>query len=109
MADKTKTTYPFYVRKFINREKFESGAYIIASIERETTRWKNSAGEDKVNNYLYPTLHIADCSRVVSLDVHADNAKTRANVLFKLNTLIDTLTKFRDALVAEWEKDKEKK
>jgi hypothetical protein len=46
-------------------------------------------------------LEIADCVNEINLEFEVDTAERRTNALHKVDTLIDTLTRFRAALVAE--------
>jgi hypothetical protein len=48
-------------------------------------------------------LRIADCANVINLEFDVDSAELRENSLFKINTLLNALHRFRDGLVAEAE------
>jgi hypothetical protein len=48
-------------------------------------------------------LEIADCVNEINLEFEVNTAECRTNALHKVDTLIDTLTRFRAALVAEGE------
>jgi hypothetical protein len=46
-------------------------------------------------------LRIADCSNTITLEFSLETARHRENALFKTDTLITTLQRFREALAAE--------
>jgi hypothetical protein len=46
-------------------------------------------------------LKIADCINTINLEFSLETAQLRENALFKADTLIETLTSFREALAAE--------
>jgi hypothetical protein len=46
-------------------------------------------------------LRIADCVNVINLEFDVGSAELRQNSLFKINTLLNALHRFRDGLVAE--------
>src|SRR5919201_3719153 len=48
-------------------------------------------------------LRIADCVNVINLEFDVDSALLRENSMFKIDTLIDALQRFRDGLAAEAE------
>ena len=48
-------------------------------------------------------LEIADCTNAINLEFSVASAQLRENSLFKIDTLIDALQRFRDGLVAEVE------
>jgi hypothetical protein len=48
-------------------------------------------------------LRIADCVNVINLEFEVGSAELRENSLFKINTLLNALHRFRDGLVAEAE------
>jgi hypothetical protein len=48
-------------------------------------------------------LRIADCVNVINLEFDVGSAELRQNSLFKINTLLNALHRFRDGLVAEAE------
>ena len=83
----------YYTRHFLNRRGFHAGGYILAIVEDTSKR---------TNDRVWPTIELtlADCGRQISLDfdVHPGDL---ANSLHKIDVLVDTLTKFRAALVEE--------
>lgn len=80
---------PFYRRRFLNRRGHHAGAYVLAECEIET--WKDQVG-------LEAFVTIADCSRVVTLDLGGGTASEIRNALFKARTLRDTLVDMTAAL-----------
>jgi hypothetical protein len=48
-------------------------------------------------------LQIADCVNSINLEFSLDSAEFRENSLFKIDTLLDALQRFRDGLAAEAE------
>ena len=46
-------------------------------------------------------LRIADCVNVINLEFDVSSAPLRENSLYKINTLLNALHRFRDALAAE--------
>jgi hypothetical protein len=67
-------------------------SYILAEVE------SSDNGADKFANYL---LTIADCRRSIRLEFFLGTKENRRRSLKKINLLIDTLTRFRDALKRE--------
>ena len=48
-------------------------------------------------------LEIADCTKAINLEFSVDSAELRENSLFKIDTLIGALQRFRNGLAAEVE------
>jgi hypothetical protein len=48
-------------------------------------------------------VQIADCANTVNFEFSLDTAQLRENSLFKIDTLLDALRRFRDGLAAEAE------
>jgi hypothetical protein len=88
--------YRVRIRKFLNLQGFNAGAYILAEVE-------DSSASDDDRPYVDVNLTLADCSRSVSFDFDIGSAPARRNSLRKLNVMIDSLLEFREALVAEAE------
>ena len=67
-------------RSWLNPASSDSTGYVISGISKE-------------NNYSYGRLKIADCSRIVSLDIDVDDSKQRKQTIKKIsiiqNALID--------------------
>lgn len=93
-----RTQHTFYRRRFLNRPKFQSGAHVIAEVERQVYNG---------NVDYYHTLRISDCNRVVSFDLSDSSSAERRNALFKLDTLISTLEDFREAVIESFEEIEE--
>ena len=73
---------PFYRRRFLNRRGHHAGAFVLAECKVDT--WQDRAAVDAF-------LTIADCSRVVTLDLSGATTSDISNALFKARTLRDTL------------------
>ena len=83
----------YYTRRFLNKRGFHAGAYVLACVE-DTSKRREAR--------VWPTIELtlADCGRQISLDFSTDPTDL-ANSLHKVDVLVDTLTRFRAALVAE--------
>jgi len=84
----------------LNRHSHHSAAYVLAAVSEHTDRWRDKRGARHVSTWTSASLTIADCSRVISLDLDGGSASDRANTLHKLDVLIDTLTRLRAAAAA---------
>lgn len=89
--DRVMKGYRYYARKFLNKPGFHAGAYVLASV-----RTRGSL-----------ELVLSDCDRVVSFSLET-YGETYKNTLFKVDTLLQTLTEFRAAMVEQHEEDKNK-
>jgi hypothetical protein len=86
------------MNRVLNLRGHHSTAEIRAFVEDTTCRrWKRTPPEPKIR------LSISDCSHVIWLAFEVDSAERRTNSLHKVDTLIETLTRFRAALDAECE------
>lgn len=86
----------FERKEFLNLAGHNGMANVVAQIIGNTyTR------DDVEYRSAYCKLDFADCSRVVSMDIDLDDDYSRENALFKVDTLIDVLTEYRDALERE--------
>ena len=75
-----------------------TGAYVYAVVPDSST----CRDDDCDHRYCAdPILRFSDCGRVVSFDFEVDTADERRNSFHKLDVMIDSLTKFRDALALE--------
>ena len=83
----------YYTRRFLNRRGHHAGAYVLASVE-DTSRHPDDSTWTDVDFVL------SDCGRQIRLDFEADTANL-ANSLHKIDVLLETLTRFRAALVEE--------
>lgn len=83
----------FYARKWLNKPGHETAAFILAEVGRSDDRWLDT------------TLMIGDCDRKIQLNFTSawgsQREASHANNLFKIDTLIDVLTRFRGALADE--------
>ncbi len=84
-------------RALLNLPGHESTAAIVAEVEDSAT-WKRGTGYDIEPKIV---LQIANCDRSIAFTCDMENAREQANALHKVDTLIDTLTAFREALVLE--------
>ncbi len=89
----------FYTRRFLNKRGHHAGAYILASVE------DTSSEPDNEPTWADIEFTIADCGRQISLAFEARPGEFE-NSLHKIDLLVETLTKFRAALVAEGELEK---
>ncbi len=86
------------IRRFLNRPGHHAGAYVHAVVGDSSTCVEPDCTHDWCVDV---DLTIADCSRIVSLDFEIGTAAERRNSLHKVDTLIDALGQFREALVVE--------
>jgi hypothetical protein len=92
----------FERKEFLNLPGHNGMANVVASIV--TNRWGKPETDDDGNLLRRNTeyqLDFADCDRKVSMDIDDDDEYSRENALYKVDTLIDVLTEFRDALEKE--------
>lgn len=82
-------TKPFYRRRFLNRRGHHAGAYVIAECGTETYR-------DFPELVAY--LTIADCSRVVTLDLGGGTTAEISNSLRKAEQLRVVVEELCEAL-----------
>lgn len=78
------------IRKWLNPAGSSHSGYIVARVSND-------------DGYRYASLKIADCSRIINLSIDTDGKKERRASVRKLNILIDTLVKLRNAVEA-WDK-----
>jgi len=83
----------YYTRRFLNKRGHHSGGYILAFVEDTSKRRRETDWTDT-------EFTVADCGRQISLSFEVSPAEL-ANSLHKVDVLIDTLTRFRAALVEE--------
>jgi hypothetical protein len=87
-------------RLVLNRPRFDGGAYVRVFVE-------DTSGRKRRFRHRPPSprlrLRVADCAHEVNLDFSVDSAELRENSLFKIETLLGALDRFRDGLVAEAE------
>jgi hypothetical protein len=84
-----------YVR--LNRPGLYGDAYVRVFVEDTTARRRRRGADPQL------VLQIADCANVINLEFSLKTAQLRKNSLFKVNTLLGALHRFRDGLAAEAE------
>lgn len=92
-------------RALLNLPMHSSTAAIVAEVE-DTTGWAEGEvrGEPAKNRWgIEPgyVLQIANCDRSISFELEFETSAERANNLHKVDTMIETLTRFREALADE--------
>jgi hypothetical protein len=90
--DKKRSTFTLRLRSFLNPVSTGQTSYILAEVE------SSRGGEYKWGHYM---LTIADCRRRIQLEFFLGTKDARRLALKKINLLIDSLTRFRDALQKE--------
>jgi hypothetical protein len=81
----------------LNRPGYYAGAYVRVYVEDTSGRrqYCKRLPEPRVR------LQIADCTNVINLEFSLTSPGERENSLFKINTLIAALHRFRDGLDSE--------
>jgi len=94
LSEVTDMAITFRKRTFLNSASTDHDSYVHAVVE--------SSGE---GGYPWGTnmLTIADCRRIIQLEFFLGSKKAPRRSLAKINLLINTLTRFRDALAKESE------
>jgi hypothetical protein len=77
----------------LNRPGLYGDAFVRVFVE-ETTRHRRDRDPQVV-------LQIADCTHTINLEFSLTTAQLRENSLFKVDTLLGALHRFRDGLAAE--------
>jgi hypothetical protein len=90
--------YRCAVRRFLNRPGWHGRATIIAEVE-DTSRLHS----DELRYDDRPRVHlsITDCSNECSFEFDLADRRDQANSLYKVDTMIRTLERFRKALQTE--------
>lgn len=97
-----KTVKLYYKRKFLNKISYHAGAFILAKIEREI--WSRPDRKTKKKNTEIThniALDVADCSRIISLDLDLCTIRGAKNSIRKLDILIETMQGFREVFNKE--------
>ena len=82
----------------LNLPGFHADAYVRVFVEDTTFRkWRRRPPEPRIR------LRIADCSNEISLWFDVDSKPARENSLYKIDTLLGALQRFRAGLDAEAE------
>lgn len=97
----------FYVRKFLNRARYQSVGFILMDINPKVYMRKRKDKTPVEERSVDVTFTIGDCSRQISLDFwisDTDKKAQRGNDLAKITMLHDEIGKFKDAYIAasEW-------
>ena len=79
-------------RSWLNKEDTEGSASLITSIVK-------SEGEDTSWFDYDCALDIRDCQHTVSLSIHIDSEKELQNSLYKIDTIINDLSTYRNELI----------
>jgi hypothetical protein len=81
----------------LNRPEFDGGAQVRVFVEDTTHRSRRRRRPPSPRL----KLRISDCINQINLEFSVDSAAGRENSLYKIETLISTLERFRAALAAE--------
>jgi hypothetical protein len=82
----------------LNLAGHHANASVRVFVEDTTgRRWRRQPPQPKVR------LRISDCANEISLWFEVDSPERRENSMHKIDTLLGSLTRFRDALDAECE------
>jgi hypothetical protein len=84
-------------RARLNRDGFYGDAYVRVFVEDTSTRTRRR-GEPPSPRL---RLRIADCANTINLEFDVQSPELRDNSLFKIDTLLAALNRFRDGLAAE--------
>jgi hypothetical protein len=82
-----------YIR--LNRPGLYGDAFVRVFVE-DTSRLRRRKQRDPRTS-----LKIGDCANTIALEFSLEDATYRENSLYKIDTLIGALTRFRNALAAE--------
>ena len=80
----------------LNRPGLYGDAFVRVLVEDTTARRRRNCDPQLV-------LQIADCTNTINLEFSLETAQLRENSLFKADTLLGALHRFRDGLAAEAE------
>jgi hypothetical protein len=84
-------------RTRLNRPAFDGGAHVRVFVEDTSHRKLRRLPSPRLK------LRITDCVNQVNLEFSVDTAERRENSLYKIDTLITALERFRAGLAAESE------
>jgi hypothetical protein len=79
----------------LNRPGLYGDAFVRVLVEDSTARRRRRNRDPEL------VLQIADCANTINLEFSLETAQLRENSLFKIDTLLGALHRFRDGLVAE--------
>jgi len=80
----------------LNRPGLYGDAFVRVFVEDTTARRRRRRNGDP-----RLVLRIADCTNTINLEFSLETAQLRENSLFKVDTLLGALRRFRDGLAAE--------
>jgi hypothetical protein len=81
----------------LNRPGLYGDAFVRVLVEDTTARRRRHGADPQL------VLQIADCTNTINLEFSLETAQLRENSLFKVNTLLGSLRRFRDGLAVEAE------
>jgi len=81
----------------LNRPGLYGDAFVRVFVEDTTARRGRRKGQPGF------VLQIADCTNTINLEFSVETAQLRENSVFKVDTLIGALQRFREGLLAEAE------
>jgi hypothetical protein len=82
----------------LNKPGFHGDAYVRVFVEDTSgRRYRKSPPAPRLR------LRIADCTNVINLEFSVESAPLRENSLFKIDTLLEALGRFRETVAAEAE------
>jgi hypothetical protein len=79
----------------LNHPQFDGGAEVRVFVEDTSRAPHHREVAPRIR------LRISDCAHQVNLEFGVETPELRANALFKIDTLLDALSKFRHGLIAE--------
>ena len=86
----------------LNRPGLYGDAFVRVFVEDTTARRRRRDRDPQL------VLQIADCMNTINLEFSLETAQLRENALFKVDTLLGALERFRDGLNAEAELAKQR-
>jgi hypothetical protein len=81
----------------LNRQGLYGDAFVRVFVEDTTVRRRRRDRDPRL------VLEIADCMNTIDLEFSLETEQLRENSLFKVDTLLGALQRFRDGLAAEAE------
>ena len=98
MARSKRQPYHVRLRKFLNRDP-QYPAFIIGIVEDTSGIPDNDVEQSW--NWGEVELELGDCYRRISFDFPMDTRRNRANSLYKINRIAETVNLVRDAIEKE--------
>jgi hypothetical protein len=87
-------------RLVLNRPRFDGGAYVRVFVEDTSGRRRRFRRTPPAPRL---RVRVADCAHEANLEFSVESEELRENALFKIDTLLGALGRFRDGLAAEAE------